>query len=39
MHDVKIGNFVQLSAGCKLLGRIQIEEHACIGSGAIIWPK
>ncbi|MGK0379469.1 MAG: serine acetyltransferase [Patiriisocius sp.] len=36
---LKISNFVELSAGCKLFGHIQIEEHAYIGSGAIIRSK
>lgn len=38
-HDVKIGNFVELSPGCKLLGHVEIEDEVHVGAGAIILPK
>ncbi len=37
-HDVKIGEFVELSPGCKLLGRVHIEDLVHVGAGAIILP-
>lgn len=38
-HDVNIGDYVELSPGCKLLGNVQVEDEVHIGSGAIILPK
>lgn len=37
-HDVEIGDFVELSPGCKLLGRVRIKDRVQVGSGAIILP-
>jgi sugar O-acyltransferase (sialic acid O-acetyltransferase NeuD family) len=37
-HDVRIGDFVELSPGCKLLGRVVVGNFVTIGSGAIILP-
>lgn len=38
-HDVKIGDFVELSPACRLLGHVKIEDNVQIGAGAIILPK
>ena len=38
-HDVKIGDFVELSPGCKLLGRVTIEDNVHVGTAAIILPN
>ncbi|TQD33809.1 NeuD/PglB/VioB family sugar acetyltransferase [Haloflavibacter putidus] len=37
-HDVQIGDFAELSPGCKILGRVQIGNQVQVGSGAIILP-
>ncbi|WP_394906952.1 acetyltransferase [uncultured Mesonia sp.] len=38
-HDVKIGEFVELSPACKLLGHVNIGNYVSVGAGAIILPK
>jgi sugar O-acyltransferase (sialic acid O-acetyltransferase NeuD family) len=38
-HDVEIGDFVELSPGCKLLGHVKIGDQVHVGSGAIILPR
>jgi sugar O-acyltransferase (sialic acid O-acetyltransferase NeuD family) len=35
-HDVEIGDFVELSPGCKLLGHVKIGDQVHVGAGAII---
>lgn len=37
-HDVKIGNFVEISPGATLLGRCKVGNMTQIGAGAIIFP-
>jgi sugar O-acyltransferase (sialic acid O-acetyltransferase NeuD family) len=38
-HDVEIGDFVELSPGCKLLGHVKIGDQVHVGAGAIILPR
>jgi sugar O-acyltransferase (sialic acid O-acetyltransferase NeuD family) len=38
-HDVEIGDFVELSPGCKLLGHVKIGNQVHVGAGAIILPR
>jgi sugar O-acyltransferase (sialic acid O-acetyltransferase NeuD family) len=38
-HDVCIGDYVELSPGCNLLGRVIIGDDVSIGAGAIILPN
>jgi len=38
-HDVEIGDFVELSPGCKLLGDVKIGNLVHVGAGAIILPR
>ncbi len=38
-HDVKIGDYVELSPGAKLLGNCSIGNYCQIGAGAIILPN
>ena len=38
-HDVKIGDYVELSPGCKLLGRVSVKDKVHVGTGAIILPN
>lgn len=37
-HDVQIGDFVELSPGCKILGRGVVGDFVNVGAGAIILP-
>lgn len=37
-HDVKIGNFVEISPRATLLGRCKIGDMTQVGAGAIIFP-
>jgi sugar O-acyltransferase (sialic acid O-acetyltransferase NeuD family) len=38
-HDVEVGDFVELSPGCKLLGHVKVDDEVQVGSGAVILPK
>lgn len=38
-HDVKTGNYVEISPGVKLLGRCRIGDFSRIGSNAVILPN
>lgn len=38
-HDCKIGKFVELSPGCRILGNSKIGDFTTIGSNATILPK
>jgi sugar O-acyltransferase (sialic acid O-acetyltransferase NeuD family) len=37
-HDCRIGDFCELSPGCRILGNVKIDDYVSIGSGAIILP-
>lgn len=38
-HDVEVGDFVELSPGCKLLGHVKVEDEVQVGAGAVILPR
>ena len=38
-HDCNVGDFVEISPGAILLGRVEIGDFSHIGSGAIILPN
>ena len=38
-HDCEIGQFVELSPGCRVLGNCKIGNFTTIGSNAVILPK
>jgi sugar O-acyltransferase (sialic acid O-acetyltransferase NeuD family) len=38
-HDVEIGDFVELSPGCKLLGHVKVGDKVQVGAGAVILPR
>lgn len=38
-HDVKIGQFCELSPSCQILGGVEIGDSVFVGAGAIILPK
>ncbi|MFT3846467.1 MAG: NeuD/PglB/VioB family sugar acetyltransferase [Lacibacter sp.] len=37
-HDVIVGDFCELSPGCRLLGKAKVGNNCSVGSGAIILP-
>jgi len=37
-HDCHVGEFCELSPGCRLLGGVQVGSYVSIGTGAIIMP-
>jgi sugar O-acyltransferase (sialic acid O-acetyltransferase NeuD family) len=37
-HDCKVGNFCELSPGCRLLGKVKVGNQVSIGAGAIVLP-
>lgn len=37
-HDTKVGEFCELSPGCRLLGGVQVGDFVSIGTGAVVLP-
>lgn len=37
-HDVVIGNFCELSPGCRILGNVKLGDEVRIGAGAVLLP-
>lgn len=37
-HDVMIGNYCELSPGCRILGKVRLGDEVRIGAGAILLP-